>query len=100
MITFENYLFEGKLKFIGTCDRIRKTTKGEDFWQDMMANREAISEKDFLKNVDLSDMLDDGETWDDYKSGLSDDIDFYKSGSEYFFQTAGFEFIWAKNKIK
>ena len=77
------------------CDRLRRTPEGEDFWQDMMNTKEGISEDEFLENVIIDDILDEGETWEDYKTGLSDDIEFFKSeNGATFFQTAGFEFIW------
>jgi hypothetical protein len=81
-------------KFYGVCDKIRVNQEGEDFWQHVMSNREEITMDNFLDNVDLSSILDDGETWEDYLSGLSDDIKFYQCNDVYFFQTAGFEFFW------
>lgn len=83
-------------KFRGACDRIRQTEEGETFWQNMMKNKKAVSEQEFLKNVDVSDILDEDETWDEYKL-TSPNIKFYKSGKNtYFFQASGFEFIWCK----
>ncbi len=86
-------LTEGKFK--GACDRLRRTEKGELFWQDMMSSKKEIPEKEFLKKVKIEDVLDDDETWEQYKEGTSD-LKFYKSKNAYFFQTAGFEFIWDK----
>jgi len=83
-------------KFI-TCDRLRQTDKGEAFWQDMMKHKVKISEKRFLKNVNIRKALDEDESWKDYKEDAAregDPIKFYKSGKTYFFQRAGFEFIW------
>lgn len=85
-------------KFI-TCERLRQTSEGEEFWQEMMSNKKKISEKKFLKNVRISDVLDEDENWKDYKDIAKkegDPIKFYKSGRTYFFQRAGFEFIWLK----
>lgn len=85
-----------KLKFTGPCDRIRRTKEGEEFWQNMMRNKRKISERQFLSKVDLKRLLDEGETWEEYKSSTSDNILYYESSNAYFFQTAGFEFIWKK----
>lgn len=90
--------FESKAKFKGTCDRVRKTQEGEQFWQDMMNSKKEIKESEFLKAVDIKVVLDEGETWKEYKQNAKDQgdpIKYYKSnGNIYFFQTAGFEFIW------
>ena len=88
-------------KFI-TCERLRQTDAGELFWHRMMKHKKKISEKQFLKNVRLKDVLDEDETWKDYKENAKmegDSIKFYKSiDKTYFFQTAGFEFIWMVKK--
>lgn len=77
------------------CDRLRQTEDGEKFWQEMMQTRDPIDEQEFLDNVIIKDILDEGESWTDYKTGISDDLLFFKSDNgAYFFQTAGFEFIW------
>lgn len=85
-------------KFV-VCDRLRQTPQGESFWQRMMKNKVEISEKEFLRKVDIKKVLDEEETWRDYKNNAireNDPIKFYKSGGTYFFQRAGFEFIWKK----
>ena len=101
----EHYLIEEPVKcFNGVCDRVRKTPEGEAFWQDMMKHKEEISEEEFLQNVDPSEILDDDETWEEYlrNAQRSDpDFKFYKSkDGVYFFQTAGFEFIFKEGKLK
>jgi hypothetical protein len=60
----------------------------------MMDNKEEISEEEFFEHVNPERILDDDETWEDYKSGLSDEIKYYKTDDVYFFQTAGFEYFW------
>jgi len=84
------------LNFLGVCDRFRKTEEGEAKWQEMMATKKKTSEKKFMELCDVSIILDDGETWREYKDAAkSDPIKFYESANGlYFFQTAGFEFIW------
>jgi len=91
----------GKLKFLGSCDRYRQTDKGEMEWQEMMKTRQQISESAFLSKININDVLDEGESWKEYKNTAKmqgDPIKFYKSkNKKYFFQTAGFEFIWGDN---
>jgi len=86
------------LCFKGACDRVRRTEDGERFWQKMMETRVEIKEKEFTKNVDVKDLLDEGETWKDYKNmaiGEGEPLRYYKSDDNvYHFQHAGFEFIW------
>ena len=48
-------------KFI-VCDRLRQTPEGESFWQRMMKDKVEISEKEFLRRVDVKKVLDEGET--------------------------------------
>ena len=92
---FKKYLQEKKVPFIGTCDRVRRKPKGEDFWQCMMGSRKKTSEREFLRNVDLRDMLDADETWKEWKESQADIIKYYKAEDNvYFLQTAGFEFIF------
>jgi len=79
------------------CDKMRTTPEGEAFWQEMMKTKVPISEEEFLENSDVSDILDEDETWEEYLETqiAQDEVDFYKSANgAYFFQTAGFEFIW------
>ncbi|MFF2532492.1 hypothetical protein ACFVS2_26855 [Brevibacillus sp. NPDC058079] len=84
--------------FLGVCDRFRKTETGERLWQEMMQTKKAICESEFLQVCNVQRVLDDGEQWEEYKDNArlqNDEIRFYKSKiGLYFFQTAGFEFIW------
>lgn len=82
--------------YIGQCDKIRKTEKGEIFWKNAMEHKTPISESKFIRAVGrgIRSILDDGETWADYKASTSDKILFYVHGNVYFFQTCGFEFFW------
>jgi len=94
---FKQYLNEAKIPFLGTCDRVRRTSQGENFWQEMMENKKKISEREFLKNVDLKNMLDEDETWKEWKESQADKVEYFKSlNNVYFVQTAGFEFIFKK----
>jgi hypothetical protein len=85
--------------YIGQCDKIRRTGQGENLWQTLMENKKQISEQLFLEHAIVKDILDDSETWEEYKSGCSDDLKFFCSKTEtmdvVFFQTCGFEFFWS-----
>lgn len=89
---------KGQADFLGSCDHFRQTPEGENQWQIMMQTRKQISEEEFLKKVDVKDVLDEGETWKEYKEvakGEGSPLEFYESSNGLvFFQTAGFEFIW------
>lgn len=98
-INIDKSLVQGsKLKFKGSCDRFRQTKEGEGEWHKMMETKKEISEKEFLNKINIKDILDEDEKWEDYKINSQkegDPIKFYKSNNNtYFFQTAGFEFIW------
>lgn len=83
--------------FLGTCDRVRRTDEGEEFWQAMMADRVEISEADFLASVIVSDMLDEGETFDDFTTCAEmegEPCRFFKTGEIFHIQQAGFEWIF------
>lgn len=67
----------------------------------MMANAEPIAESTFLRYVDLSPLLDEGETarsWlrDAKRSDPSTGTyrSWWGNKRAWFVQTAGFEFIW------
>lgn len=94
-----------RVNFIGPCDRFRQTPRGEVTWQLMMRTRKEIAESTFRAACNVSYILDEGETWAEYKRNCAmqgDPIKFYKSAETglYFFQTAGFEFIWGNPTIK
>ena len=88
--------------FLGTCDRVRRTDEGEEFWQAMMADRVEISEADFLAAVIVSDMLDEGETFDDFTTCAEmegEPCRFFKTEmpdglTRFHIQQAGFEWIF------
>lgn len=101
----ESMLFSKKEKmaYCKSCDRFRRTEEGEKFWQEMMASRKEISEKSFLSRVDVSGLLDPGETWNDYieNARMQDDVKFYESkNGAIFLQTAGFEFIFTPFSLR
>ena len=85
-------------EYCNVCDRLRRTEEGEQKWQAMMDSKQEISEGEFLNSVEIdeSNILDEEETWEDYRSQAGEDLKFYESDNEFFFQVAGFEFIWNK----
>jgi len=86
------------LKFINACDKFRKIPANELIWHEMMNTAKKISEAEFLKSCNVYELLDEGEKWSEYKYTAKmqgDSIKFYKSlNGLYYFQHAGFEFIW------
>lgn len=104
-MSFIDYLNEELVStcFKGVCDKVRKTPEGEDFWQEMMKNKEEVSEDEFIQHVNPVEILDADETWEQYieNARMQDpDLKFYKAPDGiYFFQTVGFEFIWQDNNF-
>ena len=96
-MNFKNWM--GKYRYLGQCDRLRMCGD-EESWQTMMAQKQPISKEEFETRCDLSQLLEDDETLDDFIAG-DPDAAFYKSvwGDKpaYFIQTAGFEFIFTSN---
>jgi hypothetical protein len=87
--------------FIGVCDKIRCKKDKEDWWHNIMDNKVEISEEEFLKHVNPTEILDDEETWDEYSEAMKQEdpnAAFYKTGDVYFFQTTGFEYFWKDDK--
>jgi len=88
--------------FLGTCDRVRRTDEGEADWHTMMTHRVEISEADFLAAVIVSDMLDEGETFDDFTTCAEmegEPCRFFKTEmpdglTRFHIQQAGFEWIF------
>jgi len=91
-----------RAKFIGTCDRVRRTDEGEADWHTMMTYRVEIQEDEFLSSVLVFDMLDDGETFQDFTDtaeGEGDPCRFFKTEmpdgmTRFHIQQAGFEWIF------
>ena len=86
-----------KAKYLGQCDRLRKTMGGEANWQEMMRNKKPVSFSTFARGVDTSAILDDGETFAGYM-GDNPGGELYKSVVDgktvWFLQVGGFEFIF------
>ncbi len=88
------------MEFLGSCDRLRRTEEGETFWQQMTSTSIPIPEKEFLSKVNIADLLDIDEAWENYKTVAAQEmspIEFFKSDNAYFISRSGFEFIWKCN---
>lgn len=84
--------------YFNQCDRWRtRYEKGEEHWQEMMANKKPLSLDAFLLLADPSELLDEGETVSEF---VADDPEhgFYISKANQqtllFLYHAGFEFIF------
>lgn len=96
-----------KHKYLGICTDLRsdKVTQGEECFQIMMKKKKRLPSKLFLLITDISKLLDEDETEEDYiNARIKEDPDtkFYFSiwGTEWgtvectFIQTCGFEYIF------
>ncbi len=94
----EWYLAESnkKYRYIGQCDRLRKCGN-EQNWQNMVAQAKPVTMQQFLDEVDMFPLLDEGESVEDFFAGFSK-VEFYFSawGDQkcYFYKTRDFEFIF------
>jgi len=92
----------GKKQYIGQCDALRrKCDVNEEYWHAMMTNKKEISVDQFLQNVDMSKLIDIGETPESYvdeamRQDPGGGVFISRWGDEecMFLQTAGFEFIF------
>jgi hypothetical protein len=100
-------LFEGKYsrvkkQYIGQCDTLRRgNEQNEDYWQQMMSNKQKINFNRFIDGVDMNRLLEDDETPKGYIKDLirgdpstSAYVSNWGDKETYFIQTAGFEFIF------
>ena len=90
-----------KKDYIGQCDILRRNCTGEDNWQEMMQNKIEIPFNIFFDNVNMSNLLDDDESPEEFhQDNLRSDPDTKTFKSTWggkdalFYQTAGFEFIF------
>lgn len=82
------------------CDRLRRSPEGEQTWIALVSRAEAISQEEFEKACNLSDLLNDGETLEDFVSPDPQHT-FYKVRDDaghdvHFIQHSGFEFFFAE----
>lgn len=102
-MSFKNWLLENIIsyKYIGPCDRLRHHNPVNDKnWHVMMQNKRMVSKEEFLKNVDISPLLDEDESVEDFLKNHSDAeffFSFWGNKSSYFMATKGFEFIFVQH---
>lgn len=85
------------------CDKLQKRSQdGPQIWATLMSNAQRIPLDEFAENCDLSSLLEEGESLDDFIS--SDEC----SGAyrvevghqtTYFLQTSGFEFFFTEDGV-
>lgn len=87
--------------YIGQCDKLRATAHGEKLWKRMMEFSRPISLSDFLRQVDLTPLLDEDETPGQWiTDAVRTDpettayISYWGERQCCFLKTAGFEFIF------
>jgi len=91
-------------RYLGQCNVVRRRGAAEEaLWHAMIAAAHPISKATFLRHVDLSPLLDDGETAQGFLRTVeaSDpDATMYESmwGHQrcWYLQTSGFEFIFVE----
>ena len=92
-----------KATYLGQCDKLRVTEKGEYNWQQMvnLANKKQVSTLMFPTICDITPLLAEEETPTDFIANLvqeDPDTVCYKSfwGHQicYYLQSSGFEFIF------
>ena len=91
-----------KKKYIGKCDELRRQSlEYEGYWQTVVANKKEIPFRKFIKEVDMSPILDEGETPEEFISDclISDSetmtyVSIWNNQEAFFLETCGFEFIF------
>lgn len=88
-----------KIPYLGQCDRVRCSEANEQKWQQMMKLKQPVPLQELIENCDVSAVLDEDDSLENWGLDDTEGTNSYKSvwGNVpcYFFQTAGFEFIWA-----
>lgn len=87
-----------KFEYALPCDRLQvKVEHGKEIWNSLMAGAVRIDREAFEAACDVTTLLDDGETLDDYVAS-DENWAVYRSetaaGVAYFLQTAGFELFF------
>lgn len=97
----DSYIYANVLQlktFIGTCDRLRiNNPQNDTFWHIMIKNKSEISKSEFLQQTDITSILDEDETFDEFMNNYSGS--YFKSiwnNNECTFikLDAGFEYIF------
>lgn len=91
-----------KLQYALSCNRLRVNDSGDQIWHSLMAKAERIQFDEFSEFCDLSGLLEDGETLDDYIS-VDPWAGAYKVETDaepvVFIQRAGFEFFFTHDSL-
>jgi hypothetical protein len=86
-------------RYLGQCDVVRRRGPAEETsWQRMMEFAEPISTETFLRHVDISTLLDDGETARQFvrDSKAKAFRSIWDTERCWFLAIAGFEFIFVE----
>lgn len=93
---------DNKLQYALSCNRLRVNDEGDQIWQSLVAKAERIQFDEFSEFCDLSGLLEDGETLDDYIS-VDPWAGAYKVETDdepvVFIQRAGFEFFFTHDGL-
>lgn len=93
---------DNRLQYALSCARLRVSDLGDQVWHSLVAKAERISFEDFSEACDLSGLLDEEETLDDYVA-TDDWAGAYKvevdGKSVAFIQRAGFEFFFTDDGL-
>ena len=96
---FQIWLESLKWPYRGQCNAMRGTCAGDADWVQMMKSKQPVSLKELESMVDVEAILDPDESIETYGEG-DPKAQAYKSvwGDKlcYFYQVAGFEFIWVQ----
>lgn len=91
-----------KLQYALSCNRLRVNDSGDQIWHSLMAKAERIQLDEFSEVCDLSGLLEEGETLDDYIS-VDEWAGVYKVETDaepvVFMQRAGFEFFFTHDGL-
>lgn len=92
-----------RLRYIGDCGTLRRgNPRGEAFWQEMMRTARPVPITEFLRHVDPTPLLDEGETLATFMADNPDAQTYAATVANrpvFFIQTAGFEFIFAPDSV-
>jgi predicted GNAT family acetyltransferase len=102
MVRYPQVKKNTKKQYIGQCDTLRRgNEQNEEYWQQMMSNKQKIDFNQFINGVDMDRLLDDGETTQEFIQDLINSdpstsayVSNWGNKETYFIQTAGFEFIF------
>lgn len=93
---------DNKLRYALSCNRLRVNDEGDQVWHSLVAKAERIQFDEFAAVCDLSGLLEEGETLDDYIC-VDEWAGAYKVETDAepiaFIQRAGFEFFFTHDGL-